>query len=160
MKSLLIQRNFDIVTKPKLIKYRTVPIAIDQQSTSSPSLPDTDTNLIQSNNNNKQYLFVSETTLESFVRRLSWTIDGAYLIVPAATWTKPVIIHHEYMTSTSSTLNSSPTTSPSSGVVTNPTATTYATLIYQRHRFDEPWKVLGGLEKVRLIRLLSYFYSF
>lgn len=70
--------------------------------------------------------FVDEGSLKSFCRRLAWTPDGGYLIVPAA----------------------------------NAVEDTYATLLYARHRFDEPARILGGLEKVgvmscRFIRLLT-----
>lgn len=57
--------------------------------------------------------FVDESSLKSFCRRLAWTPDGGYLIVPAAS--------HE---------------------------DSYATLLYARHRYDEPAKILGGLETV------------
>lgn len=58
--------------------------------------------------------FVDEGSLKSFCRRLAWTPDGGYLIVPAA----------------------------------NAVEDTYATLLYARHRFDEPALILGGLDKV------------
>lgn len=60
--------------------------------------------------------FVDEGSLKSFCRRLAWTPDGGYLIVPAA-----------------------------NAVVEG----TFATLLFARHRFDEPARILGGLEKVR-----------
>lgn len=62
---------------------------------------------------NKNY-FCDEATLNSFVRRLAWTPDGAFLVTPAA-------LHG------------------SSG---------YATLMFARHNYDEPYRILGGLEKV------------
>lgn len=61
--------------------------------------------------------FCDESTLQSFVRRLAWTTDGAYLVVPAAV-----------VTDTSS----------------------YATLLFARHSFEEPCRILGGLDKVRI----------
>jgi chromatin assembly factor 1 subunit B len=67
-----------------------------------------------SNGVNKNF-FCDEATLNSFVRRLAWTPDGAFLITPAA-------LHG------------------SSG---------YATLMFARHQYDEPYRILGGLEKVR-----------
>ena len=67
----------------------------------------------------KQRLFVDESNCESFFRRLSWTVDGAYLVTPASLW------------------------HPQQG------APTFATFLFSRHRFDEPCRVLSGLEKVR-----------
>ena len=63
----------------------------------------------------QQWSFADEATLQSFVRRLSWTTDGAFLVVPAALW---------------------------------PATESYATLLFARHRFDEPYRILHGLEKV------------
>lgn len=53
--------KLEILNKTKKIKYHTVQ-------------------------GKKQHLFADESTLQSFVRRLDWTPDGAYLIVPAALW--------------------------------------------------------------------------
>ena len=62
-----------------------------------------------------QHLFADESTLGSFVRRLSWTTDGAFLVTPAALWSE----------------------------------SSYATLLFARHSYDEPYRVLHGLDKVR-----------
>jgi WD40 repeat protein len=70
----------------------------------------------------KQNLYIDETTLESSVRRLSWTNDGAFLITPAALW-------HEDAIDRKSNVQ-------------------FATLVFARHRFEEPYRVLPGLEKV------------
>jgi chromatin assembly factor 1 subunit B len=69
----------------------------------------------------KQRLFVDESTCESFFRRLSWTTDGAFLVTPAALW------------------HADPDAAPS-----------FSTCLFARHRFDEPFKVFSGLEKVRM----------
>jgi chromatin assembly factor 1 subunit B len=66
--------------------------------------------------------YVDEGSLKSFCRRLAWTPDGAYLLVPAA---------HNAVDDTS-----------------------YATLLFARHRFDEPARILGGLDKVCYVLLL------
>jgi chromatin assembly factor 1 subunit B len=68
----------------------------------------------------KQKLFVDESTCESFFRRLSWTADGLFLVTPAALW-------HEDQ---------------------NDVSPSFSTYLFARHRFDEPYKVLSGLEKV------------
>jgi chromatin assembly factor 1 subunit B len=109
---LLTKNKFELLIKTKQIKYRSQSDEFD--ASRNPSLQ----------TNVKQYLFASETSLESFVRRLSWTVDGAYLILPAAAWSF-----------SNDTKSSTPCDSK------------FATLIYQRHRYDEPWKVLGGLDK-------------
>ncbi len=69
----------------------------------------------------KQRLFVDESTCESFFRRLCWTTDGLFLITPCALW-------HEDQ---------------------HDTTPSFSTYLYARHRFDEPYKVFAGLEKVR-----------
>jgi chromatin assembly factor 1 subunit B len=73
----------------------------------------------------KQRLFVDESTCESFFRRLSWTADGAFLVTPAALW------HSDHNES-------------------NAAAPSFSTYLFARHRFDEPFKVLSGLEKVSI----------
>jgi chromatin assembly factor 1 subunit B len=152
----LTGNKFEVLTKTKQIKYRTLEVISEHSPSEDAS--GTDENHPADRNTNdvdmilckpevvvksfshanlsKHYLFAAETTLESFVRRLSWTMDGAYLIVPAAVWSV------ESTMSNSETMEVSTATPPS-------TSSSYATLIYQRHRYDEPWKVLTGLEKVR-----------
>jgi len=76
----------------------------------------------------KQRLFVDESTCESFFRRLCWTTDGLFLITPCALW-------HQDQSDTS----------PS-----------FSTYLFARHRFDEPYKVLPGLEKVRKFKLFAF----
>ena len=136
---LLSKNKFELQIKTKQMKYRTTTSSGVSPPTSSTSTMDplqdtdmmnnsgttTDDNLTPTTTiiPSKQYLFAAETTLESFVRRLKWTADGAYLIVPAATWS----------------FDSSDTTATASSK--------FATLIYQRHKYDEPYKVLGGHEK-------------
>lgn len=71
-------------------------------------------------------LFADESTVESFFRRLSWTTDGAFLITPCALW-------HQNDDAENDKENSSPS---------------FATLLFARHRYDAPYKVLPGLEKV------------
>lgn len=77
----------------------------------------------------KQRLFVDESSCESFFRRLSWSADGLFLIAPCALW------HQDHAD-----------TSPS-----------FSTYLFARHRFDEPYKVLSGLEKVCMIDVYKNF---
>lgn len=86
----------------------------------------------------KQYLFADESTVESFFRRLSWTTDGAFLVTPAALW------HRD-----------SPNDYDKENVESS--SPCFATYLFARHRFDEPYKVLPGLEKVREWLVLSVF---
>lgn len=69
----------------------------------------------------KQRLFVDESTCESFFRRLCWTTDGLFLITPCALW------HQDQ----------------------NDVSPSFSTYLFARHRFDDPYKVLPGLDKVR-----------
>ena len=83
----------------------------------------------------RHYLFCDESTLNSFVRRLAWTTDGAYLICPAAmSWR----MHND----TDSNKNNSNNNCPNN---------TYATLLFQRHQWDQPYRILSGLETVCFI---------
>lgn len=74
-------------------------------------------------NTKKHNLFADESTVESFFRRLSWTSDGAFLIAPSGLW-------YNKQQETNET--------PS-----------FATLLFARHNYDQPYKVLTGHEKVR-----------
>lgn len=78
----------------------------------------------------RQNLFADESTVESFFRRLNWTADGAFLITPCALW-------HGIE-------NNKENSSPS-----------FATLLFARHQYDKPYKVLLGHEKVNKNILLE-----
>lgn len=95
---LLSENKFEL-QRSKLVKYRKVQVEDGQDNVTF----------------KRQHLFADEPTLRSFVRRLAWTPDGAFLICPGG------LYQHEG----------------------------YGTYIYARHHFDEPYKVLHGLEKVR-----------
>jgi chromatin assembly factor 1 subunit B len=68
----------------------------------------------------KQNLFADEATGSTHFRRLRFTTDGAYLICPTGVW------------------------HPNKGEG-EPSLATY---VFARHRFDKPYKVLAGLDKV------------
>jgi chromatin assembly factor 1 subunit B len=112
------------MAKSKLIKYYRTPAA-QAASSSSSSNPSE-----QQPKDQHKHLFQDEATLESFVRRLAFTADGAYLVTPAAQWWRP---------STSSTS------------ADDSAASSYAnaTLMFARHKWDEPCRVLVGMQKVR-----------
>ncbi|CAB9515465.1 Chromatin assembly factor 1 subunit FAS2 homolog [Seminavis robusta] len=95
--------------------------------------------LTQNSNNNdmehqdkkqqRRHLYADEATHNSSFRRLAWTTDGAYLVTPAAVW------HAAKGDSDSNDKNQ----------------TSFATYLFARHRFDEPYKVLYGLEKPSVV---------
>lgn len=114
--------------KPKRIKHRIVTVEDDStamvtSTTSSPA--DGQQRQI------KQKLFVDEANCESFFRRLSWTVDGAFLVTPAALWHATLEDQQQHGDSS---------TSPS-----------FATYLFARHRFDEPYRVLTGLDKPSVV---------
>lgn len=81
----------------------------------------------------KQKLFVDESNCESFFRRLSWTTDGAFLVTPAALW------HSEKDAKKAEDGDDSGD------------APSFSTYLFARHRFDEPYKVLPGLDKPSVV---------
>lgn len=74
----------------------------------------------------KHKLFVDESNCESFFRRLNWTVDGAFLVTPAALW--------------HGTNDADGEKSP-----------LFSTYLFARHRFEEPYRVLTGLEKPSVV---------
>lgn len=164
MAQILTDTKLEVSTKSKQVKFHCsssnntiVSGAATGLESASVVASGNDTNLhndnkinTTNNNNNKQYWYATETTLKSFVRRLAWTVDGAYLITPAAIWSTP----NDVMTcdgdldgvaGAAAKDNPNPNQPP---IESGRVGGSYATLMFQRHRFDEPWKVLGGLEKV------------
>lgn len=112
------------VGKPKRIKQRSIMV----EDTSN----NNDNNKTSDEKNMKQIkhkLFVDESNCESFFRRLNWTVDGAFLVTPAALW------HEE---------NGTKTTSSSGSPL-------FSTYLFARHRFDEPYRVLTGLDKPSVV---------
>jgi chromatin assembly factor 1 subunit B len=124
----LLHAKLDVMTKSKQLKYRRVPQNCTTTAetngagpvTASPVTP-TKTIVV------KQHLFADEPTLQSFFRRLSWTTDGAFLVTPAALYHPPQAVENE---------QNNP----------NKSEPVYATYLYARHKMDEPYKVLAGLE--------------
>ena len=81
----------------------------------------------------KHKLFVDESNCESFFRRLNWTVDGAFLVAPAALWH---VMNDGNGEKTSSLAPASPL---------------FSTYLFARHRFDEPYRVLTGLDKPSVV---------
>jgi chromatin assembly factor 1 subunit B len=86
----------------------------------------------------KQTLFVDESNCESFFRRLSWTSDGAFLVTPAALWHARK--DAERPSQPSNTADDDSRGSPS-----------FSTYMFARHKFEEPYRVLAGLEKPSVV---------
>jgi len=88
----------------------------------------------------RQHLFGDESTVESFFRRLSWTADGAYLICPAALWHGDNRTGEDKDGNQAAAANADAAEGPS-----------YATCLFARHGFDQPCRVLAGLEKPSVV---------
>lgn len=79
----------------------------------------------------KKALFADELTLGSFFRRLAFTVDGAFLIVPAGLW------HGDSEKEMGSPRG-----------VDKLSEASFGTYLFARHAFEKPFKVLAGLDKV------------
>ncbi|GKY91243.1 hypothetical protein MPSEU_000096900 [Mayamaea pseudoterrestris] len=115
VESFLTDSKLEMGTKTKLIKFRRVNSSLHHQT----GTMETDAVIGMSvPKPARQHLFADESTLQSFVRRLAWTTDGAYLITPSVMW--------------QTTLDSQPQ---------------FATALWGRHNWDEPARILLGMEK-------------
>lgn len=109
------------------------------------------------NNAKRHHMFADELTVGSFFRRLAFTPDGAFLVAPAALW------HGSEAHSNGSsedTGNEKAQGDDAESVMRSPTSVakiggderiaeaSFATYLFARHHFDQPYKVLTGLEKV------------
>ncbi|KAG7356260.1 WD repeat-containing protein [Nitzschia inconspicua] len=89
----------------------------------------------------KHKLFVDESNCESFFRRLSWTSDGAFLVTPAALWHANINdSEKQQMLANNGGDDDSCYNSPS-----------FSTYLFARHKFDEPYRVLAGLDKPSVV---------
>ncbi|KAL3767141.1 hypothetical protein ACHAW5_003160 [Stephanodiscus triporus] len=92
----------------------------------------------------RHHMFADELTLGSFFRRLSFTVDGAFLVVPAALW-------HGMRTDDGGDGGPSSPTSVLGGGTDKLADSSFATYLFARHHFDQPYKVLTGLEKPSVV---------
>eukprot|EP00529_Nitzschia_sp_RCC80_P014459 CAMPEP_0113480046 /NCGR_PEP_ID=MMETSP0014_2-20120614/21648_1 /TAXON_ID=2857 /ORGANISM="Nitzschia sp." /LENGTH=752 /DNA_ID=CAMNT_0000373413 /DNA_START=257 /DNA_END=2515 /DNA_ORIENTATION=+ /assembly_acc=CAM_ASM_000159 len=92
----------------------------------------------------KQKLFVDESNCESFFRRLSWTADGAFLVTPAALW-------HPADEEKGDGKGGEDDKSQPTNTSNSTNGPSFSTYVFARHRFDEPYKVLPGLEKPSVV---------
>lgn len=131
---LLSFGKFEKDLKPRQIKYRKTAT---QSATST------------STDSSKQpcFLYAHDDVLKSFFRRLAWTTDGAFLVTPAALWQNTI----SETSSIDSSNNNAAIENTSNGKKQangGNAALQYATLLFARHHFDEPYRVLAGLDKV------------
>lgn len=137
---LLTNSKFDLQNKIKTIKFLHSTRPNDTSKTSQQNHNEE----IDPKNLKKYHMFADELTVGSFFRRLAFTSDGSFLIVPAALWHNDGKVDAE--------TNVKPSQSPKSVVNEsegNRSQSSFATYLFARHHFDRPYKVLGGLEKVR-----------
>ena len=126
VEELLTSSKLEWTTKSKQIKHYTSPPKTIESSTESSSQTTEQegetTTTTPKEKQTKHKLFCDEATCESFFRRLDWTTDGAFLMAPAAVW-------KDATQDTSS----------------------FATLLFARHEWDEPYRVWSGLDKVCML---------
>ena len=149
---ILTNSTFSLQNKMKTMKFlNDKPVESTSNSTLNfePTVVDPNSKDSSSTNTSakRHHMFADELTLCSFFRRLSFTTDGAFLIVPAALWhgRKDVI---PLSSNDDLPQPGSPTSVASNGVDTL-AESSFATYLFARHHFDQPYKVLTGLEKVR-----------
>lgn len=151
---ILTNSSFSLQNKVKTMKFvNDKPVEASSNSSTSGIVPDAtvDPNNAKDSSSpskatnpsvKRHHMFADELTLGSFFRRLSFTTDGAFLVVPAALW-------HGRKASKDddAPLPGSPTSVASNGV-DKLAESSFATYLFARHHFDQPYKVLTGLEKV------------
>ena len=147
---ILSNSTFALSSRTKTLKFLNAPENNDDNKGDI---------IINNNNNNtttttpntkRNHMFVDELTAGSFFRRLAFTPDGAFLIVPAALWHGT-----DSNTSKSSDNNNGaapPPGSPTSVMNSDKLAeSSFATYLFARHHFEQPYKVLTGLEKPSVV---------
>jgi len=136
--NILTNSTFALSSRTKTLKFLNTPETNDGKG---------DNNATSTTPNPKRHhMFVDELTAGSFFRRLAFTPDGAFLIVPAALW------HGTDNTSKSDTSGSLPPGSPTSVMNSDKLAdSSFATYLFVRHHFEQPYKVLTGLEKPSVV---------
>ena len=122
----LSQSKFE-VAKTRVLKYAPRPVI--EESTMTSTTMTTTTDLTSSGaSGGRQYWFADEATVESFFRRLAWTVDGQYLLCPTALYkTTP-------LADTNKNNN-------------NHGSTQHAVLMFRRHEFEEPHRIVTGLTR-------------
>ncbi|KAL7567408.1 hypothetical protein ACA910_010292 [Epithemia clementina (nom. ined.)] len=120
------------LAKTRVIKYAPRPTENDTAGTNAPP---------------RHCWFADESTVESFFRRLAWTVDGRFLLCPTALY-KPKPVAAATTTNMMNHPNSSTTTTNQDDASSTTTgAAQNAVLVFARHNFDEPYKILTGLTR-------------
>ena len=156
---LLTNSNFVLQNKIKTMKFLNAAnksggdnkASSNNESNNSKNSTTMEDTAAANNNNNaapnakRHHMFADELTLGSFFRRLSFTTDGAFLVVPAALW------HGRNNGNNNDVGKVAPGSPTSVSAVDGKLAeSSFATYLFARHHFDQPYKVLTGLEKVRV----------
>lgn len=153
---LLTNSTFTLQNKIKTIKFLTTS---DKSTGGKDSSSDTaDKSSLKSTSvatasaaaatTKRHHMFADELTLGSFFRRLSFTTDGAFLVVPAALWhgLKSTIEEKDSGAGGGVGHPRSPTS-----VSSSMSESSFCTYLFARHHFDQPYKVLTGLEKPSVV---------
>jgi chromatin assembly factor 1 subunit B len=140
---LLMESKVEI-GKTKRIKQRLITtMEVDESSEKDASADQEQPQQATQERQIKQKLFVDESNCESFFRRLSWTSDGAFLVTPAALWHANSSGSEQQAISTNNGEDDSGSSSGSSP--------SFSTYLFARHKFDEPYRVLAGLDKPSVV---------
>jgi len=141
---LLTNSTFALQNKTKTLKFLSNDSTKETASKEEASKEGEGAAMPSANNNAKRHhMFADELTLGSFFRRLAFTPDGAFLVVPAALW------HGKSSTAIAGKSAASPTSVVSSDDKLEKSS--FATYLFARHCFDQPYKVLTGLEKPSVV---------
>jgi len=136
--------KFEIMPKPKVLKYRIERHTVKERVVVPNEGMAVEGNVGEEANGQKvgggtvvtqkkHHLFADESTVESFFRRLAWTVDGAFLITPASIWKGGV-------------------GGGGAGTAGGNSATpSFAVYLFARHHFDRPYKVLSGFDKPAVV---------
>jgi len=134
--SILTNSTFALSSRTKTLKFLNAPECNDDKG---------ENNNTATPNPKRHHMFVDELTAGSFFRRLAFTPDGAFLIVPAALW-------HGTDSTTRNDNHGAPPGSPTSVMNSDKLAeSSFATYLFARHHFEQPYKVLAGLEKPSVV---------
>ena len=126
----LSQSKFE-VAKTRVLKYAPRPAVLEESMTSTTMTTTTD--LMNGASGARQYWFADEATVESFFRRLAWTVDGQYLLCPTALY-KTTPLHDTNNNNNNHHHN-------------HHGSTQHAVLMFRRHEFEEPHRIVTGLTR-------------
>ncbi|KAG7356618.1 WD-40 repeat-containing protein [Nitzschia inconspicua] len=136
---LLMESKVEI-GKTKRIKQRLVT-SMEVDGPAENQQPDQSQSHVTQERQVKHKLFVDESNCESFFRRLSWTSDGAFLVTPAALWHANINYDSEKQQMPAN----------NSGEDDSCYSPSFSTYLFARHKFDEPYRVLAGLDKPSVV---------